>query len=385
MSTPDIGAESGARDASLESLKSLVQLRAALDALPDPYAIVAALRDASGAVVDFTGVDANTAACRYIGYEQADVAGLRLTALLDPDVARGYITSFARVLASGEPLVIDRETVADGPDGEVHSYDARAARIDANHVAFTWRDVTELVEHARIRSALAAVEALADERARVARDLHDGAIQHVYATGMLLRAAATRAPAELRAELERIITAQDDIIGELRSTISGLLHPDIAQQPASVRLERTLDDAGRTLGFTPRVVVHGSLDDIDDPELLQHLLFAVAEMLSNIARHAAATTVDISIEVTPDHVTVEVHDNGVGPSGEPQADGEPGDETAGDETAGDSEGAAGAVGSSVSGGLGLANLRKRAELLGGTFELEPRSPTGTTARWTAQR
>jgi hypothetical protein len=84
----------------------------------------------------------------------------------------------------------------------------------------------------------------------------------------------------------------------------------------------------------------------------------------------------------------------VGPSGEPQADGEPGDETAGDETAddrgdsgdsGDSEGAAGAVGSSVSGGLGLANLRQRAELLGGTFELEPRSPTGTTARWTARR
>ena len=355
MSTPDIGAESGARDASLESL---VQLRAALDALPDPYAIVAAHRDASGTIVDFTGVDANTAACRYIGCEQTDVAGAHLTTLLDPDVAARYVTSFAHVLTSGEPLVVDRQPVADGPAGEVHFYDARVARIDTNHVACTWRDVTDLVEHDRTRAALAAVEALADERARVARDLHDGAIQHVYATGMLLRAAATRAPAELRAELDRIIAAQDDIIGELRSTISGLLHPDIAGQPPTVRLERTLDDARRTLGFTPRVVVHGSLDDLDDPDLLQHLLFAVVEMLSNIARHAAATTVDISVEVTPDHVTVEVHDDGVGPTGEPRA--------------GD-------------GGLGVGNLRQRAELLGGTFELEPRSPAGTTARWTAHR
>lgn len=354
MPAPDAHVGTRAHEAALESL---VQLRAALDALPDPYAIVAAHRDAGGAVVDFTGVDANTAACRYIGCEPADVAGSHLTEMLEPHVAAAYITSFARVLASGEPLVIDREPVADGPAGEVHCYDARVARIDSDHLAFTWRDVTDLVEHDQTRAALAAVEALAEERARVARDLHDGAIQHVYATGLLLRAAATRAPDELRVELERIIAAQDDIIGELRSTISGLLHPDTARQPPTARLERALDDARRTLGFAPRVVVHGSLDDVDDPELLQHLLFAVVEMLSNIARHAAASTVDISVEVAPDRVTVEVHDDGVGPTGEPRADG----------------------------GLGLANLRQRAELLGGTFDLEPRRPAGTIARWTARR
>ena len=174
----------------------------------------------------------------------------------------------------------------------VRYFDARAARIDADHVGFTWRDVTTQVEHERTRTELLAMAALADERDSVARDLHDGAIQHVYATGMLLHGLLPQVPGDVRVQIERVIDAHDDIIRELRATILGLVRPEIEQLTPSVLFQR---------------------------------------------------------------VVMEVADNGVGS--------QPGS----------------------SGGHGLSNLTRRAELLDGWFSLAPRMPAGTVAHWEAAR
>ncbi len=345
---------------------AIAALRTAVDALPDPYVVVVAERDPAGAVVDFTVDQANVAACRFMLWPHPLPTGVHVTTAMNDEPAALYVALGARVLADGEPLIIDRVPVDNGPDGQTRHYDARGMRIDADRLGFTWRDVTAQVEHDRALVALATMEAIADERERVARDLHDGAIQQVYATGLLLQAISTHAPESIRHELDRIIIEEGLIVDELRATIRGLLRPDLAHLSPADGLRRIVTEAGLTLGVTPSLDGHDALDTLDDPALVQHLLYATREMLSNVARHAAATVVDVTVQVSDADVSVEVVDNGTGadPSGR-----------AGDRSP---------AGTST-GGLGLANLQRRAQVLGGSFELTARRPTGSVARWSAKR
>lgn len=357
-------------DAHTLTLAAIDALRTAVDSLPDPYVIVVAERDpSSGAVVDFTIGQANVAACRFMQWPHPLPAGIRVLACMDAEPAAMYVALGARVLATGEPLIIDRAPVGNGPGGAIRHYDARGVRIDADRVGFTWRDVSDQVEHDRTVTALATMEAIVDERERVARDLHDGAIQHVYATGMLLQSMTAGATPDRQRELERVIAEQALIVDELRATIRGLLRPDLVHLTPADSLRRIVDDAAQTLGFGPSLVGCAALDTLDDPALLQHLLYATREMLSNVARHAAATAVDVTVQVTDTDVTVEVADNGVGaaPSGR----------------AGERSPTATTTGSS--GGFGITNLQRRAQVLGGSFELTARLPAGTLARWNARR
>ena len=335
--------------------RALAKLRAALDAMPDPYAVVVAIRNDDGAIVDFVGEEVNAAACRFMGMTETDLKQYRFSDFENPQVAEGYIGSFRQVLDTGETLVVDRSPIASNPSGDIRYFDARAARVDDDRVGFTWRDVTTQVEHERTRNELRAMAALADERDNVARDLHDGAIQHVYATGMLLHGVLPQVPDNVRAQLERVIDAHDDIIRELRATILGLVRPEIEELAPSVLFQRLVVEAERGVGFVPQLTLDGPVDELVDPVLLQHIVFSLREMLSNVARHAEATAVQVAITVNDHQVVMEVADDGVGA--------QPGS----------------------SGGYGLSNLMRRAELLDGTFYLAPRLPAGTVAHWEATR
>jgi PAS domain S-box-containing protein len=348
----DINDEVVARELAVQAL---AHLRAALDTMPDPYAVIAAIRNADGEIDDFVCEDVNVAACRFMGQPKAELTTMRCSDYKPERAAAAYIRSLRQVLDTGETLVVDRALNPDGSNDDARYFDARAARIDADHVGFTWRDVTTQVEHERTRSELRAMAALADERDSVARDLHDGAIQHVYATGMLLHGLLPQVPDDVRAQLERVIDAHDDIIRELRATILGLVRPEIEQLAPSVLFERVVVEAERGVGFVPRLTFDGPVDELDDPVLLQHIMFSLREMLSNVARHAGATMVEVTVGVDDRRVVIEVADNGVGS--------QPGS----------------------SGGYGLSNLTRRAELLDGWFSLAPRMPAGTVAHWEVAR
>ena len=101
----------------------------------------------------------------------------------------------------------------------------------------------------------------------------------------------------------------------------------------------------------PNVTFEGAIDNAVPQETADHLLSVLREMLSNVGKHARATRVLVVLTVGDD-VVLQVVDNGVGfaPPGK-------------------------------GGGLGLMNLRARAEKLGGTFDVQVVQSGGTRATW----
>ncbi|MFD3975351.1 GAF domain-containing protein [Streptomyces cyaneofuscatus] len=156
--------------------------------------------------------------------------------------------------------------------------------------------------------------ALLEDRDRIARDLHDLAIQRLFATGMTLQSTARLI--EHTGAAERVSRAVDDLdetIKIIRSTIFGLRARD--DGPASslrARASRTVGDAVTSLGFPPRLSMEGLLDTDVPLDVAEHVVAALGELLSNAARHAHATRVEVSLKATADEVRLTVSDNGGG-------------------------------------------------------------------------
>ncbi len=176
---------------------------------------------------------------------------------------------------------------------------------------------------------------LLGERQRIGRDLHDLAIQQLFATGMQLDGARQKLLAEGREDLaclmENALTSVDESVRQIRAIVQSLREPD----DAVVLVERLRREAsiGRTaLGFAPSLVisVDGSvvddatedsdlLDGVDsrvDADIADDVVAVVREGLSNAARHARASSVQVRITVRGigalGMVSVEVEDDGLG-------------------------------------------------------------------------
>ena len=221
---------------------------------------------------------------------------------------------------------------------------------------------TQLLEHfagqaglamdlARVRADMEQLAVVAD-RERIARDLHDHVIQRLFAVGMGLQAAAN-AIGDVRAR-ERIAESVEELdatIREVRSAIFSLELRASTRVDTSTR-SRILDvtsHAAKSLGFQPRLQFEGPLDTKVPEALVPDLLAVVREALSNTARHAEATNVEVRVEAH-DALVVTVSDNGKG---------------IGDTTR----------------SSGLANLRARAASHSGSMEVSANEPRGTRLVW----
>jgi signal transduction histidine kinase len=195
--------------------------------------------------------------------------------------------------------------------------------------------------------------AVFEDRDRIARDLHDLVIQRLFATGMQLEA-ATKLIRDHPEEAERRVTASvDDLdatIKELRSTIYSLQAPAGEAQSLRARVLQVVDRGTEQLGFTPSLRMEGLLDTLVSEDVGEHLLAALRESLSNVARHSGARSVDIAVAVRDDEVVLQVVDDGRG------------------------------MGES-SRRSGLANLAARAAQLGGQVDVEPGQGSGTSVLW----
>jgi two-component system sensor histidine kinase UhpB len=206
------------------------------------------------------------------------------------------------------------------------------------------------LEAERRRAGSAALRAQEEERARIARDLHDEVNQSL--TGLLLRLEAVReaAPPELEAELAETKALANQAMQELLS-LARQLRPT------------ALDDLGLTAAIGGQVeqlargeieaelAVEGDFSDLDDDTQL--VVYRVAqEALSNATRHSSAGRLTIRLRRSKeDGVALEVADDGRG--------------FAFDES---------------EGGLGIAGMRERALLIGAKLTIESRPGHGTTVR-----
>ncbi|WBP84882.1 sensor histidine kinase [Kitasatospora cathayae] len=194
--------------------------------------------------------------------------------------------------------------------------------------------------------------ALLKERDRIARDLHDLAIQRLFATGMTLQG-ATRFIEHPEAT-DRVLRAIDDLdetARTIRATIFGLRLRESGPAASGLRarLVDVVDRAARALGFTPALRMTGLLDATVPAELADAAVAVLAEALSNVARHARARTAEATVSAEKD-LTVKVTDDGVGlPEGGRRS--------------------------------GLTNLADRAAALGGTFTARARPEGGTELVW----
>lgn len=201
-----------------------------------------------------------------------------------------------------------------------------------------------------------AIETIVAERERVARDLHDGVVQEVFATAMTLAALRPFVAPPLQSRLDELIDRQDAIVQHLRCTVFGLRPPLIDGDGARESLQHVCADAERSLGFLPALHIDGPVDQLDSDPVLGHLLLAFREVLSNVARHAHADAVEVTVRVSDSDVELRVADDGVGI--------EPATARAGD---------------------GLANLDRRARGLGGWCGVASTPGEGTVVTWRASR
>jgi signal transduction histidine kinase len=169
------------------------------------------------------------------------------------------------------------------------------------------------VELAEARAEQARVLVLSD-RHRIARDLHDQVIQRLFATGLRIQHIADRlAPDPVAEQLTEHVTSLDETINEIRSTIFGLRQPTAAGPDGlRGRITELVEEITEILDAKPQLTISGPLDQVSD-DLADDVVLAGREALTNVARHARAHTVAVTLATTDDGwLRLEVRDDGVG-------------------------------------------------------------------------
>jgi signal transduction histidine kinase len=193
--------------------------------------------------------------------------------------------------------------------------------------------------------------ALADERDRIARDLHDHVIQSLFAVGLSLQGLVSSASDKTAARIAAQIEAIDVTIRQIRQTIFQLNSaPSTLAYSQKQRLNQLVRETLEGKGLDSSLEFSGPIDTLIDSRLGDEVAAVIREALSNVVRHADATRVDISVAVSTSQVRVVVTDNGRG-LGE------------------------------LARRSGLDNLLSRAKQRGGSFTIAARAPSGTTLDW----
>jgi len=240
--------------------------------------------------------------------------------------------------------------LTDKRDADTFSEDDEAALVVlATQAGVAIENARLYEETQRAQHELRRLEVL-EERERIAKELHDGIVQSLFAVGMGLQGAAALAhDPEIAARLENAVEDIDSTIRDLRNYIFGL-RPGILA-------DRQLDEAIRELcgEFAARtdVVTVADIDDGVAAELASRaadVIQLVREGLSNVGRHANATTCRVSLRRVADGgIELQIDDDGKGFDVNAPRD-----------------------------GMGLTNLAARVDSMGGTFRAESIAGDGTT-------
>ncbi len=189
------------------------------------------------------------------------------------------------------------------------------------------------------------------EHERIGRDLHDTVIQRLFALGMGLQSVERLTTGPVAERIDHVVDGLDEVIRDIRETIFHLERPAMSDWGLRSAVTGVAAAAAEQLGFSPRVGFQGPVDSVTSVQLQPQVVAVLTEVLSNVARHARASSVEVVITAEDGMLMVSVADNGVGP---------PGGRTAGN---------------------GLRNIADRARALSGSVSITPRSPSGTLVEW----
>ena len=361
------------RTGSVRAISTMVQeitnhkqAKEALRASEEQYQLVAETATDSIISIDEDSriVYANPATKEVFGFEPAEVIGQSLMTVMPSGLRGRHVESLRKFIATGKKNLPWNGVELTGLHRDGHEFPIEisfgALRQPDGTLLFTGivRDISERkrIEHERRRDEQNLRRLLEgakeEERRRLARELHDDLSQRLAAlaieTARLEREHASPSP-KISARL-RTVNAQLLILSEDVHSIARRLHPSI------------LDDLGLVDAiasechtFSEREGIPVSYSPTRIPELLNEtslcLYRVTQESLANIARHARATRVEISLAAESDRVRLSIRDAGVGF--------DPDRETG-------------------KGGLGLVSIRERIGLIGGGLSIRSHEGEGTT-------
>ena len=230
--------------------------------------------------------------------------------------------------------------------------DARGEPEEVQRLNAAFRRMLERLDAERRRTSSTALAAQEEERARVARDLHDEVNQSLTALLLRLEAARVKAPVELAHELAETKALANQAMEELLMLARQLRPTALDDLGLKAALAGHVKELGR------RGKVNASFDSSGDfsglPADVQLVVYRVAqEALSNAAQHSGAEHVQVHLAREGDRVELTVADDGSGFTFDQAAS-----------------------------GLGIAGMRERALLVGGDMQVESRLDSGTRVRLT---
>ena len=168
------------------------------------------------------------------------------------------------------------------------------------------------IDNARLHASLSEL-ALLQDRERIAMDLHDTVIQQLFAVGLSLQAMLRRVKdPDLAGRIETAVDDLDTTIKQIRTTIFDL---DAPAQAAGLRdrLLALVAEVRHALPSVPAMVFEGPIEVAVDQATADELVVVLREALSNVARHAEASRIEVTLVADDSTVTLTVEDDGVGP------------------------------------------------------------------------
>jgi PAS domain S-box-containing protein len=314
-------------------------------------------------------VDCNRALCRMLERNKTELVGQLQTILYPPETdGEKFPRTFRQHQTGDSGLTLEDRFLS--KSGQLIPVEIRAARIRMNDCDFLMGIFLDITERKQAEDALhqstAELHALArhlnavreEERATLARELHDNLGQHLTALQIDLtwldRSLQAAPPPDLALLHDRIVAMVPMVerLIELTQTVCASLRPGVLDDLGLVAaIEWQAEDTAKRTGLTCATAL--PVSDIEVDETIALVAFRIVqESLTNVVRHAQATHVNISLHTAGDVLELEIQDNGRG--GAP-------------ETVGHTS-------------LGLIGMRERASACGGTVDIGSEPGKGTTVR-----
>ena len=301
---------------------------------------------------------ANKRAEEIFGYSQAELIGQPVEILVPEHLKQLHVEHRRRYMASPKvrPMAVGPDLSALGKDGNELPVEISLSPVSTDDRLMIISVVRDISHRRRLQEAALSAHAIAAqerERVRIARDLHDEVTQSL--NGIALGVEQIESAPDLEAARDRAKQLAGEIrnaMGELRRVVEHLRPDDLAGIGLAAALERMADERQAS---TPKIAIvfhsHGNGRSLDpDTELAAYRV--VQESVTNAIKHAHPTKVKIDLTIEGDAAIARVRDDGCGFD----------------------------VEHPPTGGLGLAGMRERAQLVGGELEIDSAAGHGTEVR-----